>query len=76
MLRVDEEEESILREKERERRERKVSKPLVHSITKDREGAGNPEITKVENRNSCTGEIYTHRRGHVILSPSNGEIRA
>ena len=48
-----------LREREREKREKGVSKPLVHPVTKDREGAGNPEITKVENRNSHTGKIYT-----------------
>ena len=40
------------REREkREREERKrVSKPLVHPVMKDREGAGNPEITKVKKK--------------------------
>ena len=53
--------EYIERERKRESKERKrVSKPLVHPVMKDREGAENPEITKVENRNSPTGEIYTH----------------
>ena len=62
MLRVDVEERSILRgrEREREKREKGVSKPLVHPVMKDREGAGNPEITKVKKRSSCTKGIYIH----------------
>ena len=51
--------ECIERQREREERER-VSKPLVHPVTKDREGAGNPEITKVKKRNSFTRGIYIH----------------
>ena len=47
------------REERREEREEGVSEPLVHPVMKDREGAGNPEIAKVENRNSHTGKIYT-----------------
>ena len=47
------------REERRRKREEGISEPLVHPVTKDREGAGNPEITKVENRNSRTGKIYT-----------------
>ena len=58
VLRVDEVERSIF-ERKREKREKGVSKLLVHPVTKDREGAGNPEITKVENRNSRIGKIYT-----------------
>ena len=51
----------IGREEEREKREEGISEPLVHPVTKDREGAGNPEITKVKKRSSCTeGYIYTH----------------
>ena len=52
------------RERE-ERREEGVSEPLVHPVTKDREGAGIPEITKVKKRSSCTGKyIYKQRGSH------------
>ena len=40
-----------MRKREREEKRREgVSKPLVHPVTKDREGAGNPEITKVKKK--------------------------
>ena len=37
-------------EKKREKRGEGNSEPLVHPVTKDREGAGIPEITKVGKR--------------------------
>ena len=40
----------IEREERRERREEGVSEPLVYPVTKDREEAGIPEITKVGKR--------------------------
>ena len=50
----------IGKEEEREKREEGISEPLVHPVTKDREGAGNPEITKVKKGSPCTeGYIYT-----------------
>ena len=62
MLRVDGEERSILIEQEREREKRRkgVSKPLVHPVTKERKGAGNPEITKVKKRDSHAKEEYIY----------------
>ena len=38
------------REERREKKEEGNSEPLVHPVTKDREGAGIPEITKVGKR--------------------------
>ena len=55
----------IGREEEREKREEGISEPLVHPVMKDREGAGNPEITKVKKRSSCAeGYIYTLKKSH------------
>ena len=41
-----------LRKRNREKRKNRIAGPLVCQAMKDKEGAGNPEITKVKKKTS------------------------